>query len=160
MESRTTASLRAQIEEGWRQFRGAVGSLSAEQFDQATASGWTVKQMLAHVAFWEETVLNRVPVLLGREEPPVEDWYGGADLGVAGDWPHFDVHNAREAAWAVGQPAERILGRLDRAHARVTALAAGLDDEQAANAEIWEKVTGETCGHYPEHLQELQQLAR
>jgi Mycothiol maleylpyruvate isomerase N-terminal domain len=50
-----TGSLRARLDAGWAEFRGAVAALSSEDVERRTPAGWTVKEMLAHVAFWEET---------------------------------------------------------------------------------------------------------
>ncbi|MBW3549093.1 MAG: maleylpyruvate isomerase N-terminal domain-containing protein [Actinobacteria bacterium] len=65
------------VEEGWSQFRAAVARLTPSEIERETLAGWTVKEMLAHVAFWEETVK---PVFVGwfRGEPDdaFEGWYG------------------------------------------------------------------------------------
>ncbi|MGH2500111.1 MAG: maleylpyruvate isomerase N-terminal domain-containing protein, partial [Candidatus Limnocylindria bacterium] len=50
----------ALIQAGWRPFRDAVGALPAARMDEPTSAGWTLKEMVAHVAYWEETVPARV----------------------------------------------------------------------------------------------------
>ena len=68
----------------------------------------------------------------GQPEPPVAQWYGGADLGI-GDgepWPKDDVHHAREAAWSRSVPDGEVLARLDRAHESAVAAIATLTPEE------------------------------
>ena len=157
MEARTTEALLARVDAAWQPLRLAVAALAPDQLEVKTDAGWSVKEMLAHVAFWEETVLNRLPQLLGRHAPDLSDWYGGEGLNLSADWPHYDVHNRREAEWAETQTIERVLSRLDTSHARVTSLLATLTDEQVAVQDIWEKVAAETFEHYADHMADLQQ---
>jgi len=157
MEARTTEALLARVDAAWQPFRRGVAALGPDQLVLRTDAGWSVKEMLAHVAFWEETVLNLLPPLLGRQAPDLADWYGGEGLDLSGDWAHYDVHNEREATWANGHTIERVLSRLDTSHARLTSLLATLTDEQVASQDIWEKVACETFEHYADHMAELEQ---
>ena len=151
------------VEEGWSAFRAAVADLALDQLEHVTPAGWTVKEMLAHIAFWEETVK---PVFVGwfRGEPDdsFEDWYGGENLGLTRDdpWPVSDVHNAREAAWARGQPGAEVLARLDRAHRQLVDVVGTLSEDEANNERYTEKIADATWRHYAQHLAELQAVAR
>ena len=96
-----------QIKEASRPFREAVERLGAEGMERRTEAGWTVKEMVAHVAFWDECALPVVNGMfrgdqewLAVDRATLERWYGGDDLGLGADdsWPRADVHNAREAA--------------------------------------------------------------
>jgi hypothetical protein len=126
--------------------------------EEATAAGWTVKEMVAHVAFWEETVDPVVNGMFRGKEVPLEDWYGGDHLAVApGEpWPIADVHNAREAAWARARPAEEVLGRWDRAHERLLAVVSTITEDEAGREEYIGKIGAATYDHYAEHLFELE----
>ena len=155
-ETGESVSLRERIEGAWAEFRAAVAALSPDEFDQRTPSGWTVKEMVAHVAFWEETVAPFIEGMLReRGWPALEDWYGGAGLDTAQEWPAADVHNAREAAWARGRSVADVLQRLDRAHIAVLEVVDGLTPDELADERFVQHVSTETFGHYPEHLEEL-----
>jgi len=144
-----------QVDAAWLELRQEVDRLGPEEFDARTPAGWTVKEMLAHVAFWSETV-EAIVVGRLREEPISEaDWYGGDDLAVTGAWPSPDVHNAREAAWARSRSARDVLARLDAAHRRAVEVAAGLSDREMADDRFTSQVREETIDHYTEHLAEL-----
>jgi hypothetical protein len=152
----TGAELEDRVESGWRPFRAAAAALAEDAFDTVTASGWTIKEMLAHVAFWEETVAPFVEGMLrGHGWPDQAEWHGGGGFDDTRGWPHFDVHNAREAAWSRGRPAAEVLARWDRAHARCLALVRDLTEAELADPRFLDEVRTQTYGHYPEHLAEL-----
>ena len=101
-----------EVDGAWLALRQEVDRLEPDDFEAVTPAGWTVKEMLAHVAFWAETV-EMVIVGQLRGEPISEtEWYGGDDLGLSGAWPHADVHNAREAEWARRHSTREVLQRL------------------------------------------------
>jgi hypothetical protein len=156
MEEHTVEALLATIDEAWDRFRALVTALPPAHWENSLGDGWTVKEMLAHVAFWEEAVLAYLPILRGQPAPAVADWYGGEGLNPDGEWPHFDVHNAREAAWARGKPPEEVLVRLDAAHRRTRALLAGLSGADLNIQQIWNLATENTVKHYLDHIADLQ----
>ena len=145
------------IESGWRRLRRAVERAGEGGMEAATAAGWTVKEMVAHVAFWEETVNPVVNGMYRGREVPLEEWYGGNDLELApGEaWPIADVHNAREAAWARARSADEVLARWDRAHQRLLAVVRTITEEEAGRHEYFGKIAAATYDHYAEHLREL-----
>lgn len=75
--------LLAEVQRGWEPIRAAVEAIGEEGLDGTTRSGWTVKEMIAHLAFWEETVVAMVYHFRGKDNELPEDWYGGDELGVA-----------------------------------------------------------------------------
>ena len=129
-----------------------------DALDEPTGSGWTAKEMLAHVAFWDEAVVPVVVTMFRGEELP-DGWaFGSGDLGlVKGNWPDADVHNAREATWARGRSATEVIERCDRAHSQLVALLATVtDDEFVSHLDYFLDLGS----HYAEHLQELRRGAR
>lgn len=152
----TRAELEEKVEDGRRPFREEVARLPEDAFDEVTASGWTVKEILAHVAFWEETVAPFIQGMLrGRGWPDQAEWHGGGGFDGARGWPEADVHNAREAAWSRTRSAADVLARWDRAHDRCLAAVRDLTDEEAADPRFVDEVRNQTYGNYPEHLAEL-----
>ena len=147
---------RERIAAGREPLRRAAGRLGAAGLARPTPAGWTAKEVLAHIAFWEEAV---VPVVVGmfRQQPLPPDWqFGSGDLGLApGEWPAAEVHNAREAAWARGRSADEVLARWDRAHAGLLALIDSLTEAEAAAHAAY---LGEIDAHYRDHASELRDL--
>jgi len=144
-----------QVDAAWLAFRQEIDRMSPEDLEAPTPAGWTVKEMLAHLAFWSETVEAVIVGMLRGEPISESDWYGGDALAVSGPWPPASVHNAREAAWARSRGVREVLDRLDAAHRRAVSVAAGLDDEEMADERFTGKVRAATIDHYTEHLAEL-----
>jgi hypothetical protein len=161
MAAMTSGGVAEQIElidSGWRRLRDAIGRLGGSRMEVTTSAGWTVKEMVAHVAFWEETVNPVVNGMYRGKEVPLEEWYGGDDLSLApGEpWPIADVHNAREAAWARTRSPEEVLARWDRAHERLLVVVRTITAEEAHRDEYFRKIRAATYDHYAEHLFELE----
>lgn len=146
------SDIQARFDAAWVPFRAAVAAMG-DALDEPTAGGWTAKEMLAHVAFWDEAV---VPVVVGMfrgEELPADWSFGSGDLGLAdGAWPEADVHNAREAKWARWRSSAEVVERCDRAHSQLVALLATVTrDEVVSHLDYFLDLGN----HYVEHLHEL-----
>jgi hypothetical protein len=157
MAPRTRAEVAEVIEASWMPFRAALAALPQAGFDHHTPAGWTVKEMLGHVAFWMETI---EPVIVGMfRGAPIEDrqWYGGDDLAVSGEWPRTDVHNAREAAWAQSRSATEVLARLDAAHRRTLEVVNTLTEAELSDPRFLRKVLDGSADHFAMHFAELRE---
>lgn len=142
----TADELRGDIERA----AGAFGTaLDGRDLEAATPSGWTAKEMVAHVAFWLETV-----------PPFVSGAFRGDDAAFAvtfrsgyvppddGSWPGADVHNAREAAWAREQTPDAVLQRLDDATRSLREFLVTVSDEEAAErADYYRDIAGHLDAH-------------
>jgi hypothetical protein len=117
------------IDASWRKLRPRV---AAGQLDSRLADGRTVKETLAGIAFWNETVAPVFAWMRGQPEPPAAQWHGGAGLGIgdAQPWPEDEAHHAREAAWARSVCDGEVLTRLDRAHEHAIAAVATLTADE------------------------------
>ena len=141
------------IRECWTPFAAAVDGLDEAELVRPLGHGWTAKEMLAHVAFWDEAVAGAVTAMF-RGQPLPEGWgFGSGYVPDRGEWPSATVHNAREAAWARGQALEAVLARLRTAHAGLLEFTATVTDEEvAAHAEYFAHLGD----HYGEHLKDLE----
>ncbi|MGE3074382.1 MAG: DinB family protein [Dehalococcoidia bacterium] len=154
MVSKSAARLVAQIEARHEPFHAAVQRLKPQDFESATSASWTVKELLGHIAFWDEAVFGFVTSVLRQRELSA-DWSFGSGFRPAedGTWPHFDVHNAREAAWARTQPADTVRSRLKTAHRMmVDSVASATEDEYLIQRDYYEGLGS----HYLDHLPELE----
>lgn len=145
------------FDDAWHRLRERVGKLGPEALERATSSGWSLKEMLAHIAFWDEATAPAVAMIVG-DDALLDDWPGFASGFVAPDgapWPHTDEHNAREAAWARGQAAEAVIDRLDTAHLQARAVIERLAAEGVNDDRVRRYVEDEKIGHYIEHLEDV-----
>ncbi|MEM9660223.1 MAG: DinB family protein, partial [Planctomycetota bacterium] len=133
--------------------------IEPEGFDQPLSDAWTVKEMLAHLAFWEETSLPVINTIFrGGAEVPVDQWYGGADLELAPDapWPDADTHNEREARWARRRTTDEVIERLRQARENLKTVIATVTDEEGRGP-IGEHWSAEAiCRHVDEHLAQIE----
>ncbi len=145
------------MEATWKQFREAIARLGPEALERPTPAGWTVKEMLAHMAFWEEAT---EPVIVGmfRGQSLPADWaFGSGYTHESGQWPRADVHNAREATWARERSSPEVLARLDAAHATALRITRSLTDDELQDGR-YRGYIDVKCSHHEEHLAELEPL--
>lgn len=147
------------LDSGWDRLMAVVDQLGPEGLERSLTPAWTVKEMLAHLAFWEETSLPVIETMYrGGPELAVKEWYGGDDLELApGDpWPDADTHNAREARWARSRSAADVLKRLTQARQKLKTVIASVTDEESQGP-IGKQWSGEEiCRHVDHHLAQIE----
>jgi len=131
----------AKIEHGYIASRAVVEALPAERWDEPLPAGWTLKEMVGHLGYWESTV-----------RPYIEALRTGASRESGGN---ADAENAKVAEEVRGLPREEVLERWAVAHAHALAVADSLNDDELADESFIEKFNGETYGHYPRHFADL-----
>lgn len=146
----TADELREEIAEAAAAFSAA---LEPQDLESTTTAGWTVKEMVAHVAFWLETT---PPFVSGAFRGDVTAFDVTFPSGYAapddGSWPAADVHNAREAAWARQQTAEAVTSRLEEAIGNLqTFLLSVTDTEAVQHADYYRDI----ASHLDAHRKEL-----
>ena len=150
----TAQELLERIDQGWRPFRDAVRSLGRARLTETTGAGWTYRDLVAHVAAWEDLTARRLRAF--RET-------GGQEYPE--DAKDTDAFNARVAESHRLVGAEALVDELDTAHKRLVEEIARLTDEQmrkdvqptAWGPQSWvvAVVAGNSFGHYREHAAEL-----
>jgi hypothetical protein len=135
------SELLAKMEHVYIESRAVLDALPAERWDERLPAGWTLKEMVRHLAHWESTV-----------SPFVESLRSGDARESAGS---VDEQNARAAAEAKGLSREDVLRQLESAHAGVIETVRSLNDDELADERVIEKLECETYGHYPEHFADL-----
>jgi hypothetical protein len=135
------AELQGKISQAHRAIREAIAALPAPRWDENLPSGWTLKEMVGHLAYWESTIPAFVDsVRAGTSQK---------------DGPDVDELNARAAAEARSLSREDVLRRWDDAHAEAVGVARDLTDAELADDAVIKKFEGETYGHYPDHYDDL-----
>jgi hypothetical protein len=146
-------TIRASVQAAWTPFEAAVSRFSPAQLDLKCGSGWTVKEMLSHVAFWDEAVEGYVTLAIRLGQLPDGWTFGSGYQPDDGPWPRFEVHNAREAAWAREHTSEAVLERMARAHAALMRFLETVTGEEATEHAEYFAQLGQ---HYGEHLPDLE----
>jgi hypothetical protein len=150
----------SRLHQGWSRYWPLIESLNENQLNRRLPEGRTVRQVLAHIAFWEEAAVGFVRMIIRGEEIPLQEWYGGSSLVYNKDepWPAADVHNAREAQWATGKPGLVILARMQAARTQLLNLLNTVTPEEAAGAVGDYFKVESRAEHFEEHLPEIEAL--
>ncbi|HEV8229215.1 MAG TPA: maleylpyruvate isomerase N-terminal domain-containing protein, partial [Candidatus Limnocylindria bacterium] len=137
----SSADLLARVEHGYVASRAVVDALPAERFAEMLVSGWTLKDVVAHNAAWEETVPPRVASALAT----------GRD---SGDHDDIDGFNRRVVAEARDATVVEVLARWTAAHAKVVELVRSFEGRDVPRLAT-DIVEWNTTGHYPDHFADL-----
>lgn len=152
----TVDELLRDIDEAWNALNGAIAQLSDEQMTTPTdAAGWTVKDHIAHLAAWENSVL-----VIVRDRRPQHEGLG-VDK-VTWDAEDIDATNEVVRQANADAPLDEVRTRLETVHAQLVDTVAEMTDaELQLPVDYWVtgggdfpvvyKITGNTSEHYPEH---------
>jgi hypothetical protein len=126
---------RSRIESGWQAFQQALEGLPDELLTQPGVAGdWSVKDLLAHLAFWHESMVEIATV-----------------RARGGDIPGPDVEalNQREGEARANWPLQQARDEAQRTHLLVLETALAIPDIDP------ELLEGDTWGHYEEHTADV-----
>ncbi|MBM4421376.1 MAG: ClbS/DfsB family four-helix bundle protein, partial [Chloroflexi bacterium] len=130
-------------------FRDAVRAVGRGGFERRTSVGWSVHDLVAHVAAWEAHAAGRLRAYRESGTPPP----------FVGE---VDALNAQFVASHRLVGAEALLDELDAAHRRLADELALLDEAAIAAHDGWvgKVIAANTFEHFAEHLRELEEATR
>ncbi|HUQ41105.1 MAG TPA: maleylpyruvate isomerase N-terminal domain-containing protein [Candidatus Limnocylindrales bacterium] len=126
--------------------RSVIESIDADRWDEPLRSGMTLREVVAHLAAWQETVPPRVEHALAA----------GADLG---GYENIDGFNAKVSAETRDTPVDDLKLRLARAHESVARLLRSWEVRDLPEL-AWKIVEWNTVEHYPDHFDDLTSVIR
>jgi hypothetical protein len=154
----TKDDLLARIRQDRAAFAALWHGLSEAQMTARPAiqATWSVKDLIAHITYWESYMIERVSRLLA----------GGADKRLRSD-EEVDEINANVYAAHKDEALSAVLTAFDASLPRVEALIAPLTDEQINDASLYTGmeipplyvIIGNTFGHYRDHVDDLRAYA-
>jgi len=121
--------------------RSVLDAIPAERYDERLPTGNTLREVLAHLAAWEETVPPRVERVLAT----------GADLG---EYDDVDGFNAKVFDETRDTSIVDLKARLARSNAAVLDLLRSLEGREVPKLAI-DVVEWNTTKHYPDHFPDL-----
>ena len=131
------------IETAWNAFSQSYAGLSdAALTEPGVAGEWSVKDLLSHVATWEEEALKAMPlVLAGKLRPRYGD---------------IDRFNAQQSALKGSLTLAEAHQEFAETHQRLlTYLESVPDSAFAGETRFRRKLRLDTYGHYPEHTEAI-----
>ncbi|HLY32140.1 MAG TPA: DinB family protein [Ktedonobacterales bacterium] len=131
----------------------ALAALSEEQMTEPGVNGeWTVKDMLAHITWWEQHLLRRL-------RSGQDDVYTEAALANTDGRTLTDQTNAQVFAANQSRPLEAVLSEFQTSYLELVNTLSSMAEEALANDEIYDAIGADTFRHYPEHTAMLQAWA-
>ena len=135
------------LDAAWSDFEESYAGLSDSQLLEPGVTGrWSVRDIIAHVTWWEEEALKHLPVV--RE--------GGRPTRYSVKYGGIDAFNALMTEQRKHLPLAEVLRQHDEVHARL------LDYVRAAPGELFERETRfrrrlrlDTFAHYPIHARAI-----
>jgi hypothetical protein len=137
------AQLLARLDRAWTSFTDSYAGLSeAEMLEPGVTGAWSVRDLIAHVTWWEEEALTHLPEMLrGRRPPRYSVLYGG-----------IDTFNAQMAERKQALSLADVLREQDETHRRLIALIERAPADQITTDTRWRhRLRLDTYGHYPKH---------
>lgn len=131
----------------WEALLDSYAGLSeAELLEPGVTGAWSVRDIIAHVTWWEEEALTHLPLILTGGRPPrYSVTYGG-----------IDAFNARMTDQRKSLPLNEVLRRRDDVHRRlITYLKSVPEDELGSETRLRRRLRLDTYGHYPKHARAI-----
>ena len=138
-----TEQVLERLDKAWKDFEASYAGLSEEQLLTANVTGkWSVRDIIAHVTWWEEEALKHMPLVRegGRPER-YSDKYGGIDDFNA-------IMTVKRSHFTLAE----VLQQHDDVHAQlVKYVTEAPEDLYAGDSKFRRRLRLDTYGHYPVH---------
>lgn len=138
------------IRDTWNDFSDRIAPLPDDQLAQQGAQGdWSVKDVMAHTAWWERRMLRWIEHGFGGDPPEPMSW---------GD---VDRVNATTYEANRDRPLADVRAEWEATHAAMDSRVASLSDDDVARPDrfpflegepLWIPIAHNTFDHYPRHL--------
>jgi hypothetical protein len=139
----TRDQLLARLDAAWKDFEASYAGLSERQLLIPNVTGaWSVRDIIAHVTWWEEEALEHLPLIRDGGRPPrYSVKYGG-----------INAFNALMTERRRGLPLTEVLRQHDDVHARLVAYVASTPEELLrTETRFRRRLKLDAIGHYPIH---------
>ena len=130
-------------------FQASYAGLSNSQVTEPGVAGdWSVKDIIAHVSWWEEEALRHLPSIIAGERPPrYSTIYGG-----------IDAFNAMMAEQKRDLSLSDVLRQQVDTHRRlVESILSVPEDQFARETRFRRRLRLDTYGHYPIHTASIRE---
>ncbi len=134
------------IDVAWSDFLDAIDGIPDDRMDEPGVAGeWSLKNLLGHIAFWEDRAVGHIErALAGQPEEESDD--------------EVDALNAENHAARENSSVSEERAALHRAHAAVVELLESVEGLDAADLD--EAVRWDTYQHYAEHAPDIRAWRR
>jgi DinB family protein len=141
------ARLLHRLDRAWQALQDSYAGLpEAEVLEPGVTGTWSVKDIIAHVSWWEEEALAHLPLILAGGRPPR---YSVTHGGI-------DAFNAKMTKQRQDLSLAEVLKRRDDIHGRLIALIESVPEIQiTGETRFRRRLRLDTYGHYPKHARAI-----
>ena len=142
----------ARLDAAWTDFEQAYAGLSESELTRPGVTGqWSVRDIIAHVTWWEEEALRHLPLIREGGRPPrYSVTYGG-----------IDAFNALMTERRRGLPLAEVLRQHDEVHRRLVEYVERAPEELfTRETRFRRRLRLDTYGHYPTHARAIRAWRR
>jgi len=135
------------LDREWQALQDSYAGLpEAELLEPGVTGTWSVKDLIAHVSWWEEEALAHLPLILAGGRPPR---YSVTHGGI-------DAFNAKMTKQRKDLSLAEVLRRRDDIHGRLIALIRSVPEIQiTGETRFRRRLRLDTYGHYPKHARAI-----
>ena len=141
------SQLLKRLDKAWEALKASyIGLSEGELMEPGVTGDWSVKDIIAHVTWWEEEALTHLPLILAGGRPPrYSDRYGG-----------IDAFNAQMAEQKRVLSLSEVLRQRDDTHRRLIDFVGSVPEDQIAReTRFRRRLRLDTYGHYPKHAEAI-----
>jgi len=137
------------LDQAWAEFKASYAGLSDAQLTMPGVSGdWSVKDILAHVTWWEAEALKHLPLIIEGGQPPrYSTQYGGINA-------FNQLMTERKQNLSLAD----ILHQQEETHRRLIEYIQGVPEEQfTRETRFRHRLRLDTYSHYPQHARAIRE---
>ena len=136
----------SKIEREWNAFLSIIEGLSDEALSEPNTLGeWSVRDLLAHIATWDEEAVKALPVILDGKSPPKYTRYGG-----------INAFNEQEQERKRPLSLSQVKQEMRDAHQQLVKFLESVpDDVFLTNPRFQRRLRYDTHRHYPQHAADV-----
>ena len=134
-----------------------LASLDKTQFvTEGVIPGWSIKDMLAHIASWHHRLLKWLDAAVHNQEPTIS----GPD-----NVEEMDALNAQFYQQNKARPLDEVLADFRTSYKHIMEMIQAMPEDDLMNPDrftwsqgepLWEAIAGDTYEHYQEHIAQIQ----
>ena len=143
------SQLLKRLDRAWEALKASyVGLSDSELLEPGVTGTWSVKDIIAHVTWWEEEALTHLPLILAGGRPPrYSDRYGG-----------IDAFNAQMAEGKRKLSLSEVLRQRDDTHCRLIDFIQSVPEDQIVReTRFRRRLRLDTYSHYPKHAEAIRE---
>jgi uncharacterized protein (TIGR03083 family) len=136
------------VEAAWAEFHASYDGLPEDElFAPGVCGDWSIRDLVAHVTWWDEEAITHLPMVLDGETPPrYSVRYGG-----------IDAFNAMKTREKQGLTLDEVRREAEETHGRLLAYLRSVPPDRLKGTKFTHRLRLDTYGHYPIHTADIRE---